>query len=179
MNSNIFYPSHREYSQSEIRILYYYTVIMTIMHLLLLLVWPHIFFHNEEEYNRNNKQISSWLKIKINQWYTTNKTMTTKITDLMLAQSPYFFALYIHGVRTCWLGAPQRLTRCLSPGPPTTNWGCHPVYVHTEHQDQSLYQLFHPLPSQNCHHSCRLYFALSTFEKLGSLHMLYMEIKLT
>ena len=78
MNSNIFYPSHKEYSQSEIRILYYYTVILTIMHLLLLLVWPHFFFHNEEEYSRNNKQLSSWLKIKINQWYTTNKTMTTK-----------------------------------------------------------------------------------------------------
>ena len=78
MNNNIFYPSHKEYSQSEIRILYYYTVILTIMHLLLLLVWPHFLFHNEEEYSRNNKQLSSWLKIKINQWYTTNKTMTTK-----------------------------------------------------------------------------------------------------
>ena len=55
MNSNIFYPSHKEYSQSEIHILGYYTEILTIMHLLLLLVWPHFFFHNEEEYSRKNK----------------------------------------------------------------------------------------------------------------------------
>ena len=111
------------------------------------------------------------------QFCVQNKTMTTKITDLLLVRSPYFFVLFHQRARTCWLCEPQRLARCLNPGPPTTNWGYLPVNVHTEHQDQSLYQHFHPLPSQNCQHS-RYYFALSAFEKLGSLHMLYMEIKL-
>ena len=107
------------------------------------------------------------------QFCVQNKTMTTKITDLLLVRSPYFFVLFHQRARTCWLCEPQRLARCLNPGPPTTNWGYLPVNVHTEHQDQSLYQHFHPLPSQNCQHS-RYYFALSAFEKLGSLHMLYM-----
>ena len=66
------------------------------------------------------------------QFCVQNKTMTTKITDLMLVQSPYFFVLCDQGARTCWLGAPQRLARCLNPGPPTTNWGYLPVYVHID-----------------------------------------------
>ena len=112
------------------------------------------------------------------QFCVQNKTMKTKITHLMLLRSPHFFVLYsLEGAWTCWLWEPQRLARCLNPGPPTTNWGCPPVYVHTEHQDESLYQHLHPLPSKNYHHS-RCYFALSAFEKLGSLHMVYMEIKL-
>ena len=105
------------------------------------------------------------------------KTITTKVTDLMLVRSPYFFVLFHQRARTCWLWEPQRLARCLNPGPPTTNWGCRSLYAHTEHRHQSLYQDFHPLPSMNCHHS-RFLFALWAFQKLGSLHRLHIEIKL-
>ena len=36
------------------------------------------------------------------QFCVQNKTMTTKITDLMLLRSPHFFLLFqLQGVRTC------------------------------------------------------------------------------
>ena len=104
------------------------------------------------------------------------ENINNKTTDLMLVQSPYFFVLLSQRTRTCCLGEPQRLERCLNPSPPTTNWGCLSRYVYTEHQVQSLYQDFHQLPSKNCHH-IRYYFVLSAFQPLGFLQKLCKEKK--